>query len=140
MLEIIIIVVVALAVIILIPVMIRRDFQIRLITALRQELELNIKRLHEYSAGLSGTSDSGGGAVFSKQPCILEDSIFRKLRKVQFTSNHVRQQDMELLEETFAAFEQAKKLLETGDKAKLKEDCVHTLKIFESILGRLPKL
>lgn len=140
MVEIIIIVAVALAVIILIPVMIRRDFKSRLINALRQELDLNIKRLQEYSAGLSGAMGAEDGTALSEQPCILEDNVFRKLRKVQFTSAHIRQQDMDLLEEALAAFEQAMKLLKTGDNAKLKEECIHTLMILDSILGRLPQL
>jgi len=95
--DIIIILVLTLCVVILIPWMIRRDFQKRMLGALRDEILTNIERIQEYvlrlpekEGGLKPGEETGAP--------VLAGTVFRKMQREDFRSKVLSNKDRDDLE------------------------------------------
>ncbi|MBN2297483.1 MAG: hypothetical protein JXM72_02760 [Deltaproteobacteria bacterium] len=86
-----------LCVVILIPWMIRSDFQKRMLKALRGEILTNIDRIQEY---IRSVPEKDNGPHPSAGICspVLTDTVFRKMRREDFRTRVLSDKDKDELE------------------------------------------
>ncbi|HOO45933.1 MAG TPA: hypothetical protein PLM29_06880 [Deltaproteobacteria bacterium] len=93
--DMIIIVILTLCVCILIPWMMRRDYQKRMLHALRGELLANSSCIQEHVKNMSENDNGPGG--FTGVPGLI-DTVFQKMRREEFSSTVLSSKDMDELE------------------------------------------
>jgi len=95
--DMIIIGILTLCVVILIPWMIRRDFQKRMLHALRREVLANIERIQAHVKPMAGKDTGPGPDGFTGAPGLV-DTVLQKMRREEFSSKVLSNKDMDELE------------------------------------------
>ena len=135
--EIAFIVLLTLGVVIIIPLMIRKDFEKRMLAALKREIVYNIERLREYDLEEHArlrTAHGPGRTQTDTRPLILKDAVFRRVQQVDFRSKGLRDDDMDLLEKVFATASQIGLPSSGGDARR---HCEENIRILEDVRSRL---
>ena len=135
--EIIIIVILILCMVIILPWMIKKDFEKRMLAGLRREMTRNIELLGEYNRGIQNsqrTTQGSNQAGENIPPLILKDEVFRKIQRMDFCSKGLRDEDKDLLERVFATSSHKVMHASVGDDQKL---CAENMRILSDVLSRL---
>lgn len=135
--ELAIIIVITLCAVIIIPWMIRKDFEKRITAALKREIQNNISLLQEYIQAKSGGAESQGSlgqSIENKHDFVLADQIFRKMQMQDFRPKIITPEDMEMLEKVFTTSSQRSLHTLKEDSKKV---CTANLRILEGILKKI---
>jgi hypothetical protein len=132
-----IIVVITLCALIIIPWMIRKDFEQRMTAALKREIRHNISQLQVYIRGIPdspGSSESPGQSSKNDHVLILADQIFRKMQIQDFRPKSMSSEDMDMLEKVFTTSSQQFLHTLKQDSEKI---CTSNLRVLEEILQKI---
>ncbi|HHO75995.1 MAG TPA: hypothetical protein ENN05_06155 [Deltaproteobacteria bacterium] len=91
------IIILTLSVVIIIPWMMRRDFQKRMLKDLRSEILSNMERIKEYVRGLPENDTDKDLGVELCTP-VLTDTVFKKMLREHFHSRVLSNDDKDMLE------------------------------------------
>lgn len=137
MIEMVIIVVLTLCVVFIIPRMIKRDFEQRMLSALKREITHNITQLREYTlempGGSSGADNSWQEDVASALP-VLKDDVFRRIQQMDFCSKGLTSEDKDMLAKVFTLF--SRHMADSSDQDR-KKLCMENMRILEEVLVRI---
>jgi hypothetical protein len=135
--ELAIIIVITLCAVIIIPWMIRKDFEKRITAALKREIQNDISRLQEYIRDIPDrpeSSESSGQSSENDHVLILDNQIFRKMQMQDFRPKSMSPEDMEMLEKVFTTSSQQFRHTLKEDSEKL---CTANLRVLERILQKI---
>ena len=135
--EIAFIVILTLSVVTIIPWMIKKDFEKRMLAALKREIVYNIERLREYEREEQARLRTAHGPDQTQRdtrPLILKDVVFRRAQQVDFRSKGLRDEDKDLIEKVFAIASQMGLPSSGGDDRR---HCAENIRILEDVLTRL---
>jgi hypothetical protein len=135
--EIAFIVILTLGVVTIIPWMIKKDFEKRMLAALKREIVYNIERLREYDLeeqARSRTTQGPDQTQTDTRPLILKDAVFRRVQQVDFRSKGLSGEDKDLLEKVLATASQMGLPPSGGDDRR---HCAENIRILEDVLIRL---
>jgi hypothetical protein len=131
--EIAFVIILTLCVVTILPWMIKKDFEERMLASLRREITHNIEQLREYNREDRGHSHTAQGRD-QIDGLILKDAVFRRIQQMDFRSKGLTDEDKELLEKVFATSSQM--VLSAPDRDAHKR-CADNMKILEDMLSRL---
>jgi len=122
----IVIVILTLGVAVFITWMMRRDFQKRMLMALRSEILTNMERIQEYIREMPERDVDGQPGAAMCTP-VLTDSIFRKIQKEDFRSKGFTNEDKEKLEKFFTQNFQYRENIAQSDSINIYREQIHIL-------------
>ena len=135
--EIAFIIILTLCVVIIIPWMIKKDFEQRMLATLRREITHNIEQVQNYNRedrGYSHTAQGPDQIGGDTRPLILQDAVFRKIQQLDFCSKGLTDEDKDLLEKVFATSSHMVLSTAGGYDQHL---CTENMRILEGVLSRL---
>lgn len=125
MVETVFIAVLTVCVVITIPWMMKRDYEKRMLSALKAEVIHNMALLGGYTATPTGDSEDG----ISTLP-VLKDDVFKRIQQADFHSRGLSDEDRDALEKVFAVFSGHMMDISYRDRMKL---CAENLKVLEGV-------
>ena len=137
MIEMASIVVLILCAVLILPRMIKKDFEQRMLAALKREIIHNSTQLREYTReipeGKSPEENPRQEDASSVLP-ILKDDVFRRIQQLDFCSKGLTSEDKDMLAKVFVLFSHNAPNSSDQDR---KNFCKENARILDEILARI---